>query len=217
MSTCGKQGFSSAFPLVHAMNQGGGVEKEPQDESEVETSCRAKEECRMKAHVRLFAVLLVVGVLAAAAAGKDAPQPAGDVILTVSGAIALTNGDGVFAMDEAMLRALPAVEYFVTDPWMDGNTYGGVLLSTLLAYVGFPDGAEQIVLIASDEKEFVIKLVDALAYPIMLVMDAQGEALVESLGGPVKVAYPYDAYPGLEELYPPENWAWWVVAVRIDY
>jgi hypothetical protein len=58
---------------------------------------------------------------------------------------------------------------------------------------------------------------DALAYPIMLVMDADGEALVESLGGPLKVAYPYAAYPSLEELYPPENWAWWIVEVRIDY
>ena len=44
MSTCGKQGFSSAFPLVRSIQQGGGVEKEPQDESEVETACRAKEE-----------------------------------------------------------------------------------------------------------------------------------------------------------------------------
>ena len=89
----------------------------------------------MKGHVRLFAVLLAVGLMAVAAAAKDAPQPAGDVVLTVSGTIALTNGEGVFAMDEAMLRSLPMVEYFVTDPWMGESTYGGVLLSTLLEYV----------------------------------------------------------------------------------
>jgi len=83
---------------------------------------RQKEECGMKAGVRLFVVLLTIGLLAVAAMGKDAPQPAGDVLLTVSGAIALTNGDGVFAMDEAMLRALPMVEYFVVDPWMGDNT-----------------------------------------------------------------------------------------------
>ena len=171
----------------------------------------------MKAHVRLFVVLLTIGLLAVAASAKDAPQPAGDVMLTVSGAIALTNGDGVFAMDEAMLRALPTVTYFVTDPWMGGSTYSGVLISTLLEYVGFPLGAEQVVLVASDEKEFVIKVADVLAYPILLVMDGDGEALVESLGGPVKVAYPYDAYPGLEEMYPPENWTWWVIGVRVEY
>jgi len=171
----------------------------------------------MKACVRLSMVVLVVGLLAVAASAKDAPQPAGDVVLTVSGAIALTNSDGTFVLDEAMLRALPTVEYLVTDPWMGDSTYGGVLLSTLLEYVGFPLGAEKVVLVASDEKEFEIKIADALAYPIMLVLDGDGEALVESLGGPVKVAYPYNAYPTLEELYPPENWAWWVVAVRIEY
>lgn len=171
----------------------------------------------MKAHVRLFVVLLSIGLLAVAATAKDAPQPTGDIALTVSGAIALTNGDGVFAMDDAMLRALPMVEYFVTDPWMGGSTYGGVLVSTLIEYVGFPLGAEQVVLVASDEKEFAIKIADALTYPILLVLDGDGEALVESLGGPVKVAYPYEAYPSLEEAYPPENWAWWIVEVRIEY
>lgn len=171
----------------------------------------------MKARVRLVVMVMMVGVLAVSAMAKDAPQPAGDVMLTVTGAIALTNGDGVFAMDDAMLRALPQVAYLVADPWMGDNTYGGVLLSTLLEYVGFPLGAEKVVLVASDEKEFEIKVADALAYPIMLVMDDADGALLESLGGPIKVAYPYNAYPEVEALYPPEQWAWWVVEVRIDY
>ena len=171
----------------------------------------------MKARVRLVVMVMMVGVLAVSAIAKDAPQPAGDVMLTVTGAIALTNGDGVFAMDDAMLRALPQVAYLVADPWMGDNTYGGVLLSTLLEYVGFPLGAEKVVLVASDEKEFEIKVADALAYPIMLVMDDADGALLESLGGPIKVAYPYNAYPEVEALYPPEQWAWWVVEVRIDY
>lgn len=171
----------------------------------------------MKVHVRLFVLMLMVGVLAASAAGKDVPQPVGDVVLTVTGAVALTNGDGSFAMDEAMLRALPQVKYLVADPWMGDNTYSGVLLSTVLEFVGFPLGAEQVVLVASDEKEFPIKIADALAYPILLAMDADGEALIAALGGPVKVAYPYNAYPGLEEVYPPESWAWYVIELRIEY
>ena len=171
----------------------------------------------MKAHVRWFAVVLMIGLMAFAAVGKDAPQPTGEAILTVSGAIALTNGDGVFAMDEAMLRALPMVEYLVEDPWMGENTYGGVLLSTLLEYVGFPSGASQVVLVCSDEAEFAIAIADILAYPILLAMEADGEAIFESIGGPIKVAYPYNAYPSLEEVYPPENWAWFVVEVRVEY
>lgn len=166
---------------------------------------------------RMFAVLMLVGMLAITAAAKDVPVPAGDVALTVTGAVALTNGDGVFTMDEAMLRALPQVEYFVTDPWMGDNTYGGVLLSTVLEYVGFPLGADQVVLVASDDKEFPIKIADALAYPILLVMDDADGALIAALGGPIKVAYPYNAYPGLEDLYTPDNWAWYVIELRIEY
>ena len=171
----------------------------------------------MKTSVRILMTVLLVGVVALGAMAKDAPQPAGDVLLSVTGAIALTNGDGAFAMDDAMLRALPQVEYFVVDPWMGDNTYGGVLLSTLLEYVGFPLGAEQVVLVASDEKEFPIKVADALAYPILLVMDDADGALLESLGGPIKAAYPYSAYPEVENLYPPEQWAWWVVEIRVEY
>jgi hypothetical protein len=166
---------------------------------------------------RLLVLMLLVGVLAVSAAAKDVPAPTGDVALTVTGAIALMNGDSVFEMDDAMLRALPQVSYLVADPWMGDNTYGGVLLSTILEYVGFPLGAEEVVLVASDEKEFPVKIADALAYPILLVMDDADGALLESLGGPVKVAYPYNAYPGLEEIYPPEQWAWWIVELRIEY
>jgi len=171
----------------------------------------------MKASTRLFVLVLMVGLMGISAIGKDAPQPAGDVILTVSGAIALTNGDGVFAMDDAMLRALPMVEYFVEDPWMGDNTYGGVLLSTLLEYVGFPSGAEQVVLVCSDAAEFAIDIADALAYPILLAMEADGDAIASSIGGPIKVAYPYNSYPSLEDVYPPENWAWYVIEVRVEY
>jgi len=171
----------------------------------------------MKKCVQLVVLAMMVGLAAVAVTAKDAPQPSGDVILTVSGTIALTNGDGIFAMDEAMLTALPQVEYFVVDPWMGDNTYGGVLLSTLLEYVGFPDGATQVVLVCSDEAEFAISIADIVAYPIMLAMEADGDAIGGSIGGPIKVAYPYNSYPSLEEVYPPENWAWFVVEVRVEY
>lgn len=171
----------------------------------------------MKMTMRTLVLVAVVGLVALSASAKEVPTPAGDVALTVSGTIALTNGDGVFAMDDAMLRALPQVQYFVVDPWMGDNTYGGVLLSTLLDYVGFPLGATQVVLVASDEKEFPIAIADALAYPIMLVMDDADGPLLPSLGGPIKVAYPYAAYPEVETKYPPEQWAWWVIEVRVEY
>ena len=127
----------------------------------------------MKVYSRLLVALLVVGLFAVGGIAKDIPVPAGDPMLTITGAIALTNSDGAFAFDEAMLRALPAIEYFVVDPWMGDKTYGGVLLSTVLEYVGFPLGADKVVLVASDAKEFEIKIADILVYPIILMHNIQ--------------------------------------------
>ncbi|MCK5828118.1 hypothetical protein KAH43_06280, partial [Candidatus Bipolaricaulota bacterium] len=80
-----------------------------------------------------------------------------------------------------------------------------------------PLGATQVVIVSSDEQEFVIKIADALTYPILLVLDDADGALMEALGGPVKIAYPYAAYPSIEEIYPPENWPWYVIEVRVEY
>jgi hypothetical protein len=33
----------------------------------------------------------------------------------------------------------------------------------------------------------------------------------------VKLAFPYNAYPGLEELYTGDAWNWYVIELRIEY
>ena len=149
--------------------------------------------------------------------GKEVPVPAGDVVLTVSGAIGLTNNGDVFDLDIDMLKALPALTYQVEDPWMGTQVYTGVTLEALLDYVGIPSAAGTVVLVCSDEKEFKIAIKDALYYPIMLAYAESGDDLPASLGGPTKLAFPYDTYPDIQNVYDENNWAWYVVGVRVEY
>ena len=171
----------------------------------------------MKNVSKVLLCVLVIGLMAVSVWGKEVPVPTGDVALTVSGAIALTNNGDVFDLDMDMVKGLPTLTYQVEDPWMGTQIYTGVTLKALLDYVGIPADATSVVLVASDDKEFKVAIKDALYYPIMLAYAESGDDLPASLGGPVKLAYPYDAYPDLQNIYDENAWAWYVVGVRIEY
>jgi len=90
--------------------------------------------------IRSFFLVLAaaVGLLAAPSAWAESlAKPQGDVILTVSGAIANTNDDGLALLDMALLDGLPRHSFATSTIWTEGvDTYEGVLLSDLLAAVG---------------------------------------------------------------------------------
>jgi hypothetical protein len=116
-----------------------------------------------------------------------------------------------------MLRALPYLAYEVDDPWMGTQTYGGVELKTLLDYVGIPADASNVVIVCADGAEFVVAIKDALDYPIMLAYVSDDEAIPASQGGPIKLVYPYNSYPEIQDLYDANQWAWYVVGTRVEY
>lgn len=170
----------------------------------------------MKSTTRVGLCLLVVGLLGTVAFAQSCPAPMGDVVLTMSGAIALENENGVLEFDMAMLQALPYTEYEVEDPWLGTQVYGGVELGILLDYVGIPADAARIVTVASDGLEVVIEAKDALYYPILIAFMSDGDEIISSMGGPIKLAFPYQI-EGVEDLYAPEVWSWFVVEVRVEY
>jgi hypothetical protein len=159
--------------------------------------------------------LLVVGLLGVVVFGQ-VPVPTGEVALTMSGAIALRTDTGTFQFDMDMLKALPFVAYEVEDPWMGVQVYGGVRLVDLLDYVGIPAGAKRAVIVASDEMEFPVEIKDALYYPILIAYTSDGNAIKASAGGPLKLVFPYQIV-GMEQLYSPDLWSWYVVEIRVEY
>ncbi len=166
-------------------------------------------------------VLLVA--LVSAAVWATGPVPTQTPALTLSGTIALRNdvniltGAGVFVFDLNMLKTLlPVTAYTVTDPWLGEKLYGGVLLSDLLKFVGVPAGAQRAVVIASDAKEFVVQIADVNAYPILIAYSANDKVIKASSGGPLKLVFPYQV-AGVEALYAPEQWSWFVIGIRVEY
>lgn len=167
--------------------------------------------------VKVLVWLLMLTVAAAGTMGKEVPVPTGNVVLRITGTIALTNNEKAFEFDLDMIKALPYVAYKVTDPWLGEQLYGGVELRSLLEYVGIPKYATRVVVIAKDKKEFPISVRDAMYYPIIIAYVANDQPIKASLGGPLKLVFPYSLYPEIQELYPSEQWAWWVVEIRVEY
>jgi len=171
----------------------------------------------MKRVLAVTLCMLVLGLIAVGALGREIPAPTGEVVLRITGTIALTNEDRAFALDMEMLRALPYLAYEVEDPWMGLQAYGGVELRTLLELVGIPADARTVVMIAADKKEFPVAVKNALHYPILIVFTLDGDALPGSLGGPLKLAFPYHSHPEIMEIYDPMSWAWFVVEIRVEF
>lgn len=56
------------------------------------------------------------------ARAQSLARPDGPVIVTVSGRISRTNGEGVAEFDRAILEAMPAATIETVTPWTDGVT-----------------------------------------------------------------------------------------------
>ncbi len=171
---------------------------------------------------RMLCVGVVLVALVSLAASAGPWVRTGDVVLTISGPIFLMNtwdearSAGVCQLDLDMLKALPATTYTVTDPWLGEKKYTGVLLSDLLKWVAIDVFAQKAVVVASDAKEFVVEIKDANQYPIMIAYASNDKVIKASSGGPLKLVFPYQI-EGVEALYAPEQWSWYVVEIRVDY
>src|SRR3546814_13646263 len=70
-------------------------------------------------------------------AANALPQPVGEIVLTVSGAITVRNDGDSAVFDMAMLEALPQAEIKTETPWTEGmTTFTGFKLADLLALLG---------------------------------------------------------------------------------
>ncbi len=163
---------------------------------------------------------MCIGLMAVLAMGGLAlgqiPTPEEDVVLTVTGTVALRNVDNEFHFDMNMLEELTFTEYEVSDPWLGAQEYGGGELSAILDFVGIPAGASSVVVVAADDAEFKVSVSDAFEYPIMIAYTSDGEGIPSSMGGPLKLVFPY-FIEEVEDKYPDAMWSWWVVGIRVEY
>lgn len=123
-------------------------------------------------------------------AAESLPAPVGPVILTVSGEIGRTNGDGVAVFDLEMLRALGESEIVTETIWTIGDVqFTGLSLATLLDYLD----AEGSIIAATAVNDYRIEIPasDATQDGPILAYEMNGEVMSRRDKGPLWLVYPF--------------------------
>jgi hypothetical protein len=137
----------------------------------------------------------------------DLVKPEGEVVLTVSGAITNTNGDGKAAFDLAMLEALPVTTFKTKTTWTEGEkSFTGVSMQALLAAVGATGTVAKS--IALNDYGVDIPVADAVADGPIVAYLMDGQPMPVRDKGPLWIVYPFDAKPEYrtEETYSKSIW-----------
>lgn len=144
---------------------------------------------------RLFAVLATVLVLPWAAtlhAAETLEAPSGPVVLTVSGAISVTNVGDTAQFDLELLQDLPGSEITTSTIWTEGTiTFTGIPLSALLDRVGATGAVIKAAAINDYTIEIPMDSVEAGAPLVAYKMN--GDIMSRRDKGPLWIVYPFDA------------------------
>lgn len=165
----------------------------------------------------LVAALASFGFMLTGAMAQDLPPleaPTGPTLLTVSGAIAVTNTEGAAIFDRDMFNALGTVQITTSTPWTDGpQTFSGVLGRTVLERVG----AQGTVVLASALNDYTVEVPidDFLSYDVMLATHMNGEEMKISDKGPIWIVYPRDSEPKLQDRRLHDRWVWQLKSLKV--
>jgi hypothetical protein len=165
--------------------------------------------------VAALAATMLTVVAASAQTAESLPAPAGPVILTVSGNIAVTNGEGSAAFDREMLYELGLTEITTTTPWTDGpQVFSGVLARTVMERLG----AEGETVMASALNDYTVEvpMSDFEGYDVLLATEMNGEEMKVSDKGPVWIVYPRDGNPDLQDRRLHDRWVWQLKALAVQ-
>ena len=132
----------------------------------------------------------LAGARVAGAAGLAMPQ--GKVILTISGAIKVTNANDTAVFDMAMIEAIGLESFSTTTPWYNGPVkFEGVRMSKLLDLVGA--SGTTVTALALNDYKTDIPLDDFRKYPALLATKRDGAYMPVKDKGPLFIVYPYDS------------------------
>lgn len=142
-------------------------------------------------------------------------NPQGRVILTVSGNISQTNGEGIAEFDRAMLMQLGAEELVTSTPWTEGvNTFVGPKLSALLEAVGAQ--GQNLSVTALNDYSANVPVEDAHEHDVMLALDMNGKAMSVRDKGPIFVLYPFSKDPALNNEVIHNRSVWQVKSITVE-
>ncbi len=141
--------------------------------------------------------LSVIWSIGSASAETPLPAPSGPPILTVEGAIAVTNVGDTATFDRAMLEELGMRTLQTSNPFETGvQTFDGVLLRDVLRRVGAT--GEMLSAFALDGYTVEIPVSDVETYDVLLAMRWNGKVMNVRYKGPLWVIYPVDRHRELQ-------------------
>ena len=160
----------------------------------------------MKSTIRFLAVATALAVMV-----LSQPSNAGQVVLTIDGAVA----GGHVDMTLEQIEALGLEKIETTTPWHEGKVdFEGVPLQRLLEKVG-AKGAD-LVIVALNDYRTQVPVEDAAKYGVILASRKHGQPMPISDKGPLFVIYPFDKYPELRnEVYYSRS-AWQVRSITVE-
>jgi hypothetical protein len=160
-----------------------------------------------------FPIALLVCPPMADAGELAAPQ--GEVVLTVTGKIANTNGGGVARFDMAMLDALEGRAATLETPWTSGKvTFEGPFGRSLLKAVG----AEGTVLKISALNDYAasVPIEDLRDHDTILATRFNGKPMTVREKGPIFLIYPFDKEASLyTEVYFSRS-VWQIKSIKVE-
>jgi hypothetical protein len=160
--------------------------------------------------MRLSCVAVLVAamlVVAPGARGGALKAPSAEVLLTVTGDIAVTNDGDAAVFDLPMLRAIATRSFTTTTIWTDGEQrFKGVPLEALLDRLGVTAG--RLKARALNDYAVDIPVSDAVAEGPIIAYRRNGKNMSIRDKGPLWIVYPYDSKPAYrsEQVYTRSIW-----------
>ena len=147
--------------------------------------------------------------------GMAIPEPAGPVILTVSGRI--KSGKPV-RFDLATLESLGLIRFTTLTSWTDGA--GGVRRGAAVGPAGCRRGRSRRHVPEPYRRSTISKarrpIADGRKWPVMLALKRDGEYMSRRDRGPIWMIYPQHAYPELGQREYFSRWVWQLKAITVE-
>ena len=124
-------------------------------------------------------------------AGGPLPQPEGQVILSISGVIGVTNAGDSADFDRAMLNEIGMRRLDTYTDWTEGvQQFAGVPLADLLSRIDAK--GTMLTAVALNDYRVEIPVSDAQEFDVFLALDNFGKPMPIREKGPVWIIYPSD-------------------------
>lgn len=170
---------------------------------------------RLDSPIFWFQFLVALALfIAQPAFSKDLAYPSGQVLLTVTGKIEKTNGDGTALLDADFLSTFPAHRIETRTPWTDGIArFDGILLKDVLAAVGAR--GDTLFAEAINGYRIAFPLSDAEKFGVLLAMRMEGKPLSRRDKGPLWIIYPRDSTAEIRDERYDSRWVWQLNKIEV--